>query len=260
MTTMTNKYKPYLLAETNWKEVREIEYELAVLPWGATEAHNFHLPYATDNYQVEYVAEQAAAHAWEAGAKVVLLPCVPFGVNTGQLSVDLCINMRPATQLAVLYDVVDVLNRQGVDKLIILNGHGGNDFKTMIRELSMTFPNVFIAWVNWYRVADWNLYFDEPGDHAGEMETSSMMHIRPDLVRPLVEAGPGEAKTFRLDGFKEGWAVSQRDWHRVTTDTGVGNPAKATAEKGKLYLDDTVEKLAKFFVDLAKSTKENLYE
>ncbi|MEN0050323.1 MAG: creatininase family protein, partial [Bacteroidota bacterium] len=56
--------KPYLLAETNWKAIKNTDYEVAVLTWGATEAHNYHMPYGTDNYQVEYIVKQAAAKAW----------------------------------------------------------------------------------------------------------------------------------------------------------------------------------------------------
>ena len=108
--------RPFVLAETNWKTVRDQDYRVAVLPWGATEAHNYHLPYATDNYQAEAVATESARRAWDLGARVIVLPCVPFGVNTGQLDIDLCLNMNPSTQMAVLEDLVltvAVLNRFG---------------------------------------------------------------------------------------------------------------------------------------------------
>ena len=96
--------RPYILSETNWKAVRTTEFEVAVLPWGATEAHNYHLPYGTDNIQNDHVAAAAAGRAWDAGARVIVLPGMPFGVNTGQLDVVLDINMNPSTQLAVLGD------------------------------------------------------------------------------------------------------------------------------------------------------------
>ena len=73
--------KPYLLAETNWKAVQATAYQVAILPWGATEAHNYHLPYATDNYQVEYIVEKAAEKAWANGSRVIVLPCIPFGIQ-----------------------------------------------------------------------------------------------------------------------------------------------------------------------------------
>src|SRR2546430_8643328 len=74
--------RPYILAETTWKTVREMAYDVAVLPWGATEAHNYHLPYGTDNVESDYIAAEAARLAWDAGARVVVLPVVPFGVKT----------------------------------------------------------------------------------------------------------------------------------------------------------------------------------
>src|SRR3954451_20166811 len=119
--------RPYILAETNWKAVRDTRFEVAILPWGATEAHNYHLPYATDTIQCDHVAASAARLAWEAGSRVIVLPTVPYGVQTGQLDNPLCINMNPATQAALLADVARSLDGQGIRKLVILNGHGGND-------------------------------------------------------------------------------------------------------------------------------------
>jgi len=252
--------RPYVLAETNWKTVKDTEYRVAVLPWGATEAHNYHMPYATDNFQVDHVMIQAAQLAWEAGAKTIVLPCVPFGVNTGQRDLKLCINMNPSTQLAVLKDVADVVMAAGIDKLVIANGHGGNHFKQMIRELASTHPDLFVCAVNWYQAADVPKFFDEPGDHAGELETSCIMHIRPELVRPLSEAGEGAAKGFKFEGFKQGWASTQRKWTQVTADTGDGNPKASTPEKGEEFFSATSKNIGKFLVDLATTDVDQMYE
>lgn len=250
---------PYVLSNTTWKTVRGTDYEIAVLPWGATEAHNFHLPYGTDNYESAHVAAESAKKAWDAGARVVVLPTIPFGVNTGQLDIKLCINMNPSTQAAVLGDVARSLEAQGIPKLVILNGHGGNDFRQMIRELQPT-CGVFVCTVNWWNCVDPKLYFDEPGDHAGELETSLMMHLAPNLVLPLDEAGDGKAKKFRVAGLREGWAWAPREWTKVTEDTGVGNPAAATAEKGKRFLDAVTERIGGFLVELATADVGKMYE
>lgn len=252
--------KPYLLHENNWGNIKDQDFDLVVLPWGATEAHNYHMPYGTDNYQVEHVAELAAKEAWEKGAKVLVLPAVPFGVNTGQLDVKLCMNMRPETQLMLLNDLVDVVQRAGIKKFLILNGHGGNSFKTMIRELSFTFPDVFVAAANWYRATDLEAIFEEPGDHAGEAETSCIMYLRSELVRPLSEAGDGFAKKWKFKAFKEGWATSQRPWTKVTKDTGVGDPKASTAEKGKRYFKETAANIAELMLSIAKSEHWDFFE
>ena len=251
--------RPYILNELTWKTVRDERYEVAVLPWGATEAHNLHLPYSTDNVQTEEIAARAAERAWQQGAKVVVLPVVPFGVNTGQLDIPLCINMNPSTQALVLRDVATALAGQGIPKLVILNGHGGNDFRQMIRELQPQ-VSLFLCTVNWYKIGDPKAYFTDLGDHAGELETSVMQHVAPELVSPLSEAGSGKAKAFKISGFREGWAWAPRKWREVTDDTGVGNPAKATAEKGQRYVEAVTGKIADFLVELAGADTAKLYE
>ena len=71
--------RPFVLAETTWKTVKEIPYELAILPWGATEAHNYHLPYSTDTIESEHIANEAARLAWEQGARVIVRSFRGFG-------------------------------------------------------------------------------------------------------------------------------------------------------------------------------------
>jgi creatinine amidohydrolase len=248
-----------VLAHLTWKSVREGLYDVAVLPWGATEAHNTHLPYATDTIQTEAVAAEAARIASAAGARVIVLPAVPFGVNTGQLDIPLCLNMNPTTQMMVLQDLVESVRRAGMGKLVILNGHGGNDFRQMIRELTPD-AGLFLCTINWYSCVNPSPFFSEPGDHAGELETSMMMHLAKELVRPLDEAGPGRARRFKVKGLREGWAWAPRRWTRVTDDTGVGNPALATAEKGARYFEAVTRQISGFLVELAHADMENLYE
>jgi len=251
--------RSYILAEQTWATVRETDYNVAVLPWGATEAHNYHLPYGTDVYESDYIAAESARIAWEQGAKVVVLPTVPFGVNTGQLDIKLDLNMYPSTQLAVLHDIAESVARAGVEKLVILNGHGGNDFKQMIREVQADHEALFICTTNWYQILDTSRYFDEPGDHAGEMETSIVMHVHPDLVSPLSEAGPGTARVFSVSALREGWVWAERKWTKVTDDTGIGNPSRSTAAKGERFLADLTEKIAGFLVELSDCPLESLY-
>lgn len=250
--------RPYVLAEAPWKTVRETRYQVAVLPWGATEAHNLHLPYATDTIQCDHVAAEAARVAWEAGARVVVLPTVPFGVQTTQLDIPLSLNMNPSTQLAVLRDLSRALAGQGIPKLVILNGHGGNDFRQMIRELQPQ-VDIFLTAVNWYACVDQRPFFQDPGDHAGEMETSVMMHVAPDLVLPLEEAGSGYARRPRIQAMREGWAWAPRPWTQVTDDTGVGDPAAATAHKGAQYLQAVTQRIGAFLAELAAADTTDLY-
>src|SRR5699024_11179741 len=198
--------RPYILAETNWKAIKEQPIDLAVLPWGATEAHNYHLPYGTDIYEADAVAAEAGRLAWEQGSRLVVLPTIPFGVNSGQTDIKLDMNMHPSTQAAILNDVAEVLNRQGIYKLLIMNSHGGNNFKPLIRQLGVRYPSMFIGFCNWFQALDKAKFLDHPdGDHADEMETSMILHLRPELVLPLEEAGEGKSKKFRIEALNENW-------------------------------------------------------
>ena len=144
--------RPNILQETNLKAVRENPPQVVVLPWGAGSLHNLHLPYGTDTLTVTRVGEMACERAWSQGAKVYLLPSMPFGVNTNTLAFPLAISMNPGTPLVILRDVIASLNAAGVKKLLLLNGHGGNDFNPIQRELFSS--GVFIAVCNWYEVSN----------------------------------------------------------------------------------------------------------
>ncbi len=251
--------RPYILSESHWKSVKDQEYQLAVLPWGATEAHNYHLPYGTDNFETDVLTYESARLAWDKGSKVVVLPTIPIGVNTGQNDIKLTLNLNPSTQHYILEDIVESLVNHRIFKLLIVNGHGGNDFRQIIREVGQSFPEMFISTCNWFQSVDKGSIFENPGDHADEMETSLMLYARPDLVLSLDQAGRGEAKKFRIGELNEHWTWTERKWSMITSDTGIGDPGKATKEKGERYFREVTEKMAGLMTGLATTDIEDLY-
>jgi len=253
--------RPYILEETNWKQIKNQKYEVAVLPWGATEPHNYHLPYGTDSLETARIAADAAKKAWDKGSKIMVLPAIPLGIqNMGQIELPFCLHTRLSTQQMILEDMLSALYNQGIRKFVLLNGHGGNDFKQIVRDLQPEFPDMFISIVEWFKMFPLAQHFKEEGDHANEMETSVIMHYFPELVRPLEEAGDGKAKKFKLKSLQEKVAWAPRHWGKVSEDTGVGNPKKASAEKGKKFLDDVTTKIGDYLVELAECDLDDLYE
>jgi creatinine amidohydrolase len=252
--------RPYVLAESNWQAIKDETYEIAVLPWGATEAHNYHLPYGTDNIEGTAIAEESARIVWEMGVKVIVLPTIPFGVNTGQRDIYLDINMNPSTQFAVLKDILEVLDRQGIKKFMLLNSHGGNNWKAIIRELGGIFPEMFLCVTNWPRALNKSEFFEEGGDHADEMETSLVLHLSPQWVLPKSQWGEGKEKKNKIRAFQEGWAWTERTWSSISEDTGVGDPRKATAEKGERFFKVVCEKMGQLLIDIAKADINDLYQ
>jgi creatinine amidohydrolase len=259
MTAAPNSPPPSrVLADLRWPEVSRQPWPVVLLPWGATEPHNTHLPYGTDTLLGGTVANRVAARCAELGVSVLALPAVPFGVNTTQLDLPMTINIMPSTQLAVLRDVVRSVAPHGVRVLVLVNAHGGNELRALVRELQPE-TRVLLVIVNWWQVAN-SAVFTEPGDHAGELETAAMLHVAPHLVAPRDQWSDGAAKASVFAGVREGWAWLPRRWTQVTRDTGVGNPREATDERGATFVAEAVEKIATLCVELSAADHECLYE
>jgi creatinine amidohydrolase len=244
---------PFMLAELTYADVRATEWQAVVLPFGATEPHNLHMPYGTDNFQVEELARRAGAWAWERGARVAVLPTVPFGVNTNYLKLPraLTCSLTPTTLLAILGDLIDSMHAQGIRKMVLLNGHGGNELKPLARQLHHK-SEMFLCVCDWFRMAA-DLYptiFEKPGEHADEVETSLGLAFFPHLLHPE-RADAGAARPTRFDAINRGWVSITRPWHLATTNTGLGDPRAATAEKGQRLMDALTQRLGDFLVELA---------
>lgn len=239
------------LSVSNYGTTRNLDYDLAILPWGATEPHNLHLPYLTDALLSHDIAVDSARKALNLyGVRAMVMPPVALGSqNPGQRELKFCVHARYETQKAVLTDIATSLYHQDIRRLLIINGHGGNVFKSMIRDLAVDIPDMLIACSEWYKVCPGKEYFDDPGDHADELETSVMMHYRADLVN-LAEAGSGRSRTFASEELRRGTAWIPRNWSKVSDDTGIGDPSLATAYKGARFADAVTTRYAALLRDL----------
>lgn len=248
--------RPWVLAETNYAYTKQHRYEVAVLPLGATEPHNLHLPYGTDVFEAQIIGEHVCAAAHQRGAKVVLLPTIPFGTETNLGRFPLAINIQPSTLFRFISDIVDSLVASGVRKILLLNSHGGNEFKPLLRELyGRSEAHLFLC--NWYQAVKdvYGTIFEQPEDHAGEMETSFALAYFPNLVMRRetgeLAADEGATAAMRFEALNQGWVGITRPWHLLTTNAGSGNPHAATAEKGQQLMEVLVERLATFLVELS---------
>lgn len=254
-------YNKFDITTARWGDVSKMpRYDMAILPWGATEPHNGHLPYCTDMLTARAAALEVAAKAAERGVHLMVLPGIPLGSqNPGQIELPYCIHTSQETQLAILRDIVRSLRRQGIRRLMIMSGHGGNIFKGMIRDLMIEYPEMFICHNEWFAFVPRTGFFEEKeDDHAGELETSVMLHYYPETV-DMSLAGSGEFRKFSVEGLNTKVAWLPRDWAQVSKDTGVGDPRKASAEKGRRYMEVVIPKIVDFVSDFIAAGDE-LYE
>lgn len=251
--------KAWRLQELTYGMVKGRDFEVAVLPIGATEPHNLHLPYGSDAFHGQGLADRCCQAAHELGAKVILLPTIPYGVDSNQLGFPLAIHVGQPVLDAMVTDILRSLEHHGILKLVIFNAHGGNSFKPLLRELYGK-AEAFVSLIDWWKVASdqWADIFEQVGDHADEMETSVNLALNPDLVH-LDDADPGAVRETRFEAVNRGWVQITRPWHLLTTNAGVGDPRPATAEKGERVIALVVERVSRFLKELSDAEMDDQF-
>lgn len=259
MATVERAINEWDLCSTNLYRIGKRKYEVAVLPVGAVEAHNRHLPEGQDYYHVTNVARACCAQAWGECESVICLPTIPFGVDCNQLAYPLAIHVTQATLDAMVREVIVSLRHHGIRKVVIVNGHGGNDFKPLIRQVQCDM-DVHVFCCNWWLVGSdkYDEIFTKRDDHAGQFETSVAMALYPELVEPDV-AGDGAAREFRFEALRRGWVTTSRDFAKLNDHCACGDPRGATARMGREYLELVVDRVSGFLAELAQAEVDDCF-
>ena len=253
MDIISKQINEWDLASTNLHRMSQRKYEVAVIPTSATEAHNMHLPEGQDYYHSSYVARKSCETAWPKCESVICLPTLPFGVDCNQMAFPMAIHLSQQTLDTIMREIIVSLRSHGIQKIVILNGHGGNNFQPLIRQIQSDL-DVHVFLCDWWKVGmdKYDEIFTRPDDHAGQMETSIAMALFPELIEPNVYR-EGKAKPYRFEALREGWLKTSRDFAKLNDHCGVGNPEGATAEMGKKYLELVCRRVSEFLVELANT-------
>jgi len=234
-----------IFAEMTAPEIRRLPREstLIVAPIAATEQHGPHLPVATDAILAGAVAEGVGRAL---GERALILPVLWLGASDHHLPFGGTLTASLPTYERMLVELLTPLLRDGFRRALILNGHGGNNdpLRVALRRLDVGFPLAILAGSAYWDLAAPGLAavcdgpLKEMG-HACEIETSLMLHLRPDLVRsPLIRDEPDTTP----HGLRHlTWA---RDFGRRTDRGVVGHPEAASAEKGRQMLEAAVDGVA----------------
>jgi creatinine amidohydrolase len=241
------------LSSTNQHRLLRRKYEVAVLPVGSCEAHNLHLPEGQDSFQAEAIARESCRLAWKKCPKVICLPTIPYGADSNLMDFPLTMHVRQAVLDEMVRDLIASCRKHGIRKVVIFNGHGGNGFGPMVRQVQSDLDvHVFLCNV-------WEVGFDVYGDifqtldnHAGEMETSLALHLFPELVE-MNKGRNAKARPFRFAALERGWVKTSRTFAKLNDLCAVGDPRPATAEKGRKYFDLTCGRLGGFLAELAEA-------
>ena len=254
----------YLWAELTWPEVeaRLTEMDVAILPVGSIEQHGPHLPLDTDAFDADYLARRIAEACSD--PKPLVLPLVPYGVSYEHSEFKGTIAVNNDTLAALVYEIGMNCARNGVNKLVIINGHGGNVPALNYAAQMITRDTKIFVCVDTGETSDVDIYqiADTPNDiHAGEIETSTSLAVRPRLVKMDKAAKRVPRFSSRYLDFTSKRKVSWYVHTKKISQTGViGDPTKATREKGERMWQIMIAHLVSLVEDLKSMTLDEIYQ
>ncbi|MFC7177177.1 creatininase family protein [Halosegnis marinus] len=228
------------LARETTRSVAEADPEVAVLPVGSTEQHGPHLPLGTDHLVAEAFADALDR------ADSVVLPTLPVGVSDHHRQFHGTLSLSPETFERAVRETVASLAEHGTRKVVLLNGHGGNDdaLRRAARTLRREETAFAVPW-NWWDGYDPALAEDLLGEglgHANAVETSMVLHVARDLVDEErvadAEATAAESWGREVHGADVGFDTAD-----FSEGGAVGTPTAASADAGKQLFDASLAEL-----------------
>ncbi|QRN85510.1 creatininase family protein [Clostridia bacterium] len=239
-----------------WEQIDKVNKEKAIciLPIGSLEQHGKHLPVGTDNIILEKSLENLGPIASHPDREVLIYPYVEYGSSVEHMRFPGTVSLKLKTLMSIVEDIVEVIVKTGFKNIMLMNSHGGNAslLQAMTQEFRYQYDiNMFDAH---YWGSDFFKFADEYIDasfkdecHAGEVETSLLMHWTPELVHMENATTEELSETAKFFHYNHGWLSSD-----VSKSGIIGNATKSTPEKGKVIAEKMEEKLAGILEEIAE--------
>ena len=236
--------------------------DTALLPVGAVEQHGPHLPLDTDAFDAEYLARQVAEGCSD--PKPLVLPLIAYGVSYHHEAFKGTISINNDTLANLVYDVGISVAKNGIKKLVVINGHGGNAPSLNFAAQRINQDARIFVCVDTGETSDVDVdnLIETPNDvHAGEIETSTSLAIRPHLVR--MDHLQKEVPTFTsryLDFSSKRGVAWYAYTHKISASGVMGDPTKASREKGQKMWAMMISHLVTFVDQLKQMTLKEIYQ
>lgn len=246
--------KTILFAEMGLNEIKECikEKKVVLIPTGSTEIHGPHLPIGTDIMSAYEISKKVAGKS-----DAIVAPPLNYGATELNKVIPGTISLKPETFIETTFEICSSLAFQGFDRLIIINGHGLNT--AAVQVVGQKVPQeteALCATLDYFSFIEdtiQSLCETKTEAHAGEFETSVILYLNPQLVqmdKAVTEMNFPETK-YSWICLKRGLSPAQIEipWHEACPETKsavVGDPNKATTEKGKKLVETAVDRIAEF--------------
>jgi creatinine amidohydrolase len=239
--------------ERAWPEVPGITEQVAVVPLGSLEQHGPHLPLLTDTLILEAIVEHAAA---QLGEVAVFLPALWAGASDHHTGFPGTVSLSQETYRRVLVDLVESLIGSGFRRIVLLNAHGGNSLpgRAAVYEVQMQHRDerdLWLVFATWFELAAPQIaavpeLAQDHVTHACELETSLILHLRPELVDLAAARGARvsfESRFYCPDSSRRSRVAIIRPFDHVSIDGAYGHPERATSEKGEALIATVAEQV-----------------
>src|SRR5437867_7631699 len=250
-----------LLENLSWPEVKKLKLanKLVLFPLGSFEQHGPHLPLTTDTDIVTAIARRIEEKRPES---ILCLPTLWPGHSTHHLFFPGTLSVRQMPYIHLVIELCHSIVKMGGQKVFLLNGHGGNDvpLRAALRELKSDFPKVQFVFASYWSLGAQSIKAVRESElggvgHACEMETSIMLHLHPERVKPHLAKRDGQKykDVYRKADMQYARPIYfVNEFHEVSETGTIGHPELATAEKGKAFLDGIVKEVLAFMDAFAK--------
>ncbi len=254
----------FLWGELSWPQAKKMldQVDVGLLPVGAIEQHGPHLPLDTDAFDADYLARRVAMACSD--PKPLVLPPVAYGVSYHHDDFKGTVSISNNTLASLVYDIGMSVARNGIRKLVIINGHGGNSpALNYAAQMINRDAHIFVC-VDTGETSDVDIYriIDTPNDvHAGEIETSTTLAVRPDLVdmQKAVKSVPKFSSKY-LDFTSKRGVLWYAATSKISSSGVMGDPTKASALKGQKIWETTIAHLVGLVEDLKKLSLKQIHQ
>ena len=242
-----------LYGEHNWPQIADLADRVVVLPLGSLEQHGHHLPLLTDTINCAEIARRAEAAL---GDIALFLPALWVGASDHHLRFPGTVSLHNATYTHMLEDILESLIGSGFRRIVLLNGHGGNTrpggealYQVQMRHREKR--DLWLVLATWYTLAAPQIAAIEALEqkavtHACEIETSMILHLRPELVRldaARAAHTPFPSRFYSPDSSRPSRVAVRRPFEHISETGALGHPEHATASKGQALFEVAVEQV-----------------
>ena len=245
---------PGILEEMTTEDVEAFNPEVVVWSIGSTEPHGPVLPYGTDYFQSDAAVRLATILANKRGARALMYPTLPIGNNANFKAFPFACRISPETLMHVILDVIEALEQDGIRKIVLFVGHGGNTdtMRATLREHAHRHRPGEGAFVCMTHGTSPPGIIEHRSDHGGEGEVSRMLHLRPDLVHKD-KLGVFPWGDLAVEALAGPGVYFVKPWHLYVPYACGGDQTKASDQKGRAVIEHTGEHVANLLVQLSQA-------